>query len=179
MKLNCFSYLWAFIACLTATIIFSPYQTDAQSCRLCDDADQNAEQKEDIKSIRIEIRTNLNFSRAAQSGGGVGRIAVNERSGQKSIEGKLVDLGGYAVAGSVLITGEPGRSVSVDLPRKITMRSNKGGQINIHDLRTNLSPAPRLDSVGELRFSFGGDLVVDGDVSGRFRGRIPITVNYQ
>lgn len=180
MKLNMLLFPAISAASILGAIYIAPYPADAQSCRLCTDQEQlELEQAQKKQPLKIEITTNLNFSRAAQSGRGSGRIAVNESNGQKRVEGQLVDLGGYAIAGSVLITGEPGQNITVDMPRKINMRSDKGGQISIYDLRTNLSPSPRLDAVGELRFSFGGDLVVDGDASGRFRGRIPITVNYQ
>lgn len=161
--------------CMALTLSSS---VNANSCRLCDEP-QEEEAQETIIPIKIEITTNLNFSRAALSGRGQGRIAVNERNGQKQVAGQLVDLGGYAVAGSVRITGEPGRNVYIEMPNKITMRSNKGGQVDIQSLRTDLPPSPRLDFAGELRFSFGGDLIVNGDASGRFRGRIPITVNYE
>lgn len=171
-------YILITAAALLGAIFVVPDSASAQNCRLCSDEEKSEVEKQPIP-LHIEIMTNLNFSRAALSGNGSGRIAVSEHSGQKRVDGQLVDLGGYAVAGSVFITGEPGRSLTIDMPNKIIMRSNKGGQISIHDLRTDLSPAPRLDNVGELRFSFGGDLVVDGNVSGRFRGRIPITVNYE
>ncbi len=167
--------------CVTASIfmlISLSNSVNAHGCRLCDKP-QTREKQETIAPIKIEITTNLNFSRAALSGRGQGRIAVNERNGQKQVVGQLVDLGGYAVAGSVRITGEPGRTVYIEMPSTITMRSNKGGQVDIQSIRTDLPPLPRLDFSGELRFSFGGDLVINGDVSGRFRGRIPITVNYE
>ncbi len=180
MKLYWHSYLLIFAVIILGAIFAVPNRADAQNCRLCSDEEKgDIENDKKVIPLRIAITTNLNFSRAALSGRGSGRIAVSEHDGQKRIDGQLVDLGGYAVAGSVLITGEPGRNLSIDLPRKIIMRSNKGGQISIHDLRTDLSPSPRLDNVGELRFSFGGDLMVDGNVSGRFRGRIPITANYE
>lgn len=149
-------------------------------CRLCSDDEKNDEetQKNEIP-LRINITTHLNFSRAALTGRGSGSIAVDENNGEKRVSGQLIDLGGYAVAGSVLITGEPGREIYVDLPRDIIMRSDRGGKIDIQSLRTDLPVSPRLDLAGELRFSFGGNLVVSGDASGQFRGRIPITANYE
>jgi hypothetical protein len=172
ISFSCYALSSIFIALSLSSSV------NANGCRLCS-APQTEEIEEKIIPIKIEITTNLNFSRAALSGRGQGRIAVNERNGQKQIAGQLVDLGGYAVAGSVRITGEPGREVYIEMPNSITMRSNKGGQIDIQSLRTDLPPIPRLDFAGELRFSFGGDLIVNGDASGRFRGRIPITVNYE
>jgi len=165
---------------LFSLIMLTPYKANALDCRLCTGEEKiEKTEKESKIPLRIEITTNLNFSRTALSGRGAGSIKVNERNGQKGIAGQLVDLGGYAVAGSVLITGEPGREVSIDMPNSVMMRSNKGGRVDIQSIRTDLSPSPRLDLSGKLRFSFGGDLIINGDVSGRFRGRIPITVNYE
>lgn len=173
--------LYRFFSYLAAASI-APYSVSATAneCRLCiADETENGTKIEKKIPLHIEIATNLNFSRAALSGRGDGSIAVNEHNSQKQVAGQLLDLGGYAEAGSVRITGHPGQAIDIDLPRNIIMRSDKGGTIEIQSLSTDLPPTPRLDISGELRFSFGGKLVVNGDVSGRFRGRIPITVNYE
>jgi hypothetical protein len=135
--------------------------------------------RSDERSIRIEIVTELNFSRAAVIGAGGGEIAVAADQGSKTSAQGMVDLGGYAMAGQVRVYGEPGRAVRIDLPRVVKMQSTSGGHIEISDLRSNLPPAPRLDAQGELSFAFGGRLAVTGNASGSFRGRIPITVDYQ
>ncbi len=129
--------------------------------------------------ISIDITTQLDFSRAALTGKGGGNIALDPGSGMKHIEGSLIDLGGYGLSGAAIVHGEPGRGVRIDLPDTIKMTSSSGGSIDVTDLRTNLSPAPRLDSFGQLHFSFGGKLQVNGNVSGTFRGRIPITAEYE
>ena len=78
-----------------------------------------------------------------------------------------------------MVTGEPGRAVRIDMPSAIRLTSATGGSVEIVNLRTNLSPAPRLDMYGRLEFAFGGDLLLKGNVSGQFRGRIPITAEYE
>ena len=129
--------------------------------------------------ISIDVITQLDFSRAAHTGQGDGGIALDAASGTKRIDGGLIDLGGYGLAGTAIVHGEPGRGVRIDMPGTITMSSSTGGQIEITNLRTNLSAAPRIDSFGQLAFSFGGNVRVTGDASGTFRGRIPITAEYE
>lgn len=131
------------------------------------------------RAIQIEIVTDLNFSRAALIGKDGGEIKITAHSsGQTSAIG-VVDLGGYAMAGQVRIYGEPGRSLRIDLPNMVRMTSSNGGVIEISDIRTNLSPSPRLDTLGQLNFAFGGRLLITGTASGAFRGRIPVTAEYE
>ena len=131
------------------------------------------------KRLKVEIRTQLDFSRAAIAGTGGGTIRIDPNSGARSTSGAVVDLGGAPFAGEALLDGEPGRAVRVDLPASIRLTSSSGGSIEIVNLRTNLPPAPRLDAFGKLEFTFGGDLLVAGNISGTFRGRIPITAEYE
>jgi hypothetical protein len=129
--------------------------------------------------ISIDITTQLDFSRAAIADKNGGNIRVDAQSGSRSVDGGLVDLGSFGLAGTAVVRGEPGRGVRIDMPASIRMTSSTGGQIDITDLRTNLAAAPRLDSFGQLSFAFGGKVQVHGTVSGTFRGRIPITADYE
>ena len=156
----------------------APAFVEAAPCMLCtSDAARNGEKKPGIP-LRIEVTTKLSFSRIALTGRGGAQIAVDPDGG-RSLNGEAVPLGGYPAAGSVLLTGEPGRTVRVDMPREIAMLSSTGGRITIEDMRTTLGPSPRLNGAGKLEFSFGGRLSVSGNMAGRFRGRIPITANYE
>ena len=78
-----------------------------------------------------------------------------------------------------MVRGEPGRYVRIDLPARVEMTSSTGSKIEIANLKTNLQITPQLDASGQLTFSFGGDLNVNGDMSGKFRGRIAITAQYE
>jgi Domain of unknown function (DUF4402) len=129
--------------------------------------------------LRVEIQTQLDFSRAASSGNDGGQISVDPASGTKAFQGGVIDLGGSALAGSAIVRGNPGRAVRVEMPMSIRMSGSNGGSIDISNLRTNLPPNPKLDAFGQLKFSFGGDLRISGNVSGTFRGRIPITAEYE
>lgn len=129
--------------------------------------------------LHVEIRTQLDFSKAATGGSSGGRISIDPNNGSRQTAGDIVDLGGSALAGSAVVTGEPGRSIRVDLPLSIRMSGSSGGAIEIRNLRTNLPPHARLDGFGRLEFSFGGDLEIKGNIAGTFRGRIPITAEYE
>lgn len=151
----------------------------AEECRLCNDQTVlDANQTRTETAPVVDIISGLAFNRTAQNGKGNGKISVNTDGGS-AVNGGLIDLGGYAVAGTAVIKGAPGRHVRIELPDKVEMKSATGGRIEITNLRTNLALSPQLDNTGQLTFSFGGDLHVDGDISGKFRGRIAITAQYE
>lgn len=133
---------------------------------------------EAVAELRIDIRTQLNFSRATVSKRG-GKISVNPENGTRGVDGGVIDLGGMALAGTAVVEGQPGRSVRIDMPQTVRMSNARGGALIIRNLRTNLNAAPKLDNFGRLEFAFGGDLEIDGKAYGDYRGRIPITVEYE
>ncbi len=150
------------------------------SCLLCAGGAPTAlTETERSVPLSIEITTKLDFSRAALPASGGGQIDLDPQSGNKRVGGGMVDLGGAALAGTAIVTGEPGRAVRIDMPTSARMTSAAGGVVEIIGLRTSLMGAPRLDATGRLEFSFGGTLIVRGNVSGTFRTRIPITAQYQ
>lgn len=154
--------------------------TGGEACRLCKPSDASTVSVETREiPISIDITTQLDFSRAALSGANGGAIELDPDNGDRRVDGGLLDLGGSALAGSAVIRGEPGRPVRIDIPTTIRMTSSTGGSIEIWGLRTNLNRTPQLDSSGRLSFSFGGRLVVRGSTAGTFRGRIPITAQYE
>lgn len=137
------------------------------------------ESEEKARPLHIEIRSSLDFSRATSRGASGGSIAIDPNSGARTVSGDVLDLGGSPFAGSAVVTGEPGRAIRIEMPSTIRLTSPTGGSVEIVRLRTNLSAAPRLDIYGRLEFAFGGDLLLKGNVSGQFRGRIPITAEYE
>ena len=149
-------------------------------CLLCasEKPSPSADAESDIP-LSIEITTKLDFSRVALTGSGGGEIDIDPHGGYKRVKGGVIDLGGAAFAGTARVTGTPGRIVRIDMPPSATMTSASGGVVEITGLRTSLSGSERLDSTGSLEFSFGGRLVVRGNVTGTFRARIPITAQYQ
>jgi hypothetical protein len=98
--------------------------------------------------------------------------------GANAAEGVVTAVGPRATVGTVLVHGQPGRALRVEIPHRIELYSLSGGRITLDQVTTDLSPMPRLDSAGNLSFRFGGRLVVTGDLDGQFRGDLPITVEY-
>ncbi|UVO55175.1 DUF4402 domain-containing protein [Sphingomonas sp. SUN039] len=148
----------------------------AAECRLCA-PDSAPVTKAEVRPLNIEVETALDFSRAAGTGAG-GSIAIDERTGARRVAG-LADLGGIAIKGTVRLTGAPFARVRVSLPPSVRLLAPDGNSAEAVDLKTDLPPDPMLDASGELRFSFGGRLVVSGSAAGEFRGRIPIVADYQ
>lgn len=167
------------IAILLCVATAFPAQATQPQCLLCGQQDDTTQNKaETATPLRIELASKLNFSRIALTGDGGAHIAIDPR-GSSNLDGQAVQLGGYPEAGTVMLYGEPGRRIRVDMPNEIAMLSSTGGRITIQNIRTTLGPSPQLDHAGRLEFSFGGELKVSGNLAGRFRGRIPITANYE
>ena len=88
-----------------------------------------------------------------------------------------VDVGS-TITGRGLIRGEPLRDVRVDLPDRVPMSAPDGSEAELTGFTTSLPAHPVLDSNGRLEFTFGAKLVVRGSRGGNYRGRIPISVDY-
>ena len=164
------------VATVAATALLPSAGALAQ-CRLCAPSATPAKAAAESRPLDIAVDTALDFSRAAQGRGG-GSITIDERSGGRTVNG-LVDLGGMALKGTVRLTGEPLRHVRISLPGSVRLVAPDGSAADVVDLRADVPPDPALDASGQMAFSFGGRLRVTGDASGEFRGRIPITADYQ
>ena len=99
--------------------------------------------------------------------------------GSSGAEGGVADVGPRAMVGTVLVHGQPGRAVRIELPRRVDLFSVSGGRLTVVDIASDAPALPRLDAAGNLSFRFGGRLVVSGDADGQYRGDLPITVEYQ
>lgn len=160
-------------------LLIAPAGAAAQDgCILCAPAGGDASREDGERPLTIEITTDLAFSRMALTGPGQGSAAIDPQTGARRVGGNVVALGGTAVRGSGRITGTPGRAVRVDIPRRIVMTAGNGAQAELEDVVTDLPAYPVLDAGGVLEFSFGGELRISGDAGGVFRGRIPISVDY-
>lgn len=128
--------------------------------------------------LHVEIETQLDFSRVAVGAMG-GEVTIDPATGARRLSGQLVDLGGYAVSGVVMVRGAPGAELRVELPASVDLESTSGGRARVTGLVTDLRGVPRLGPDGRLRFRFGGRLRLDARDDGDYRGRIPVTVEYQ
>lgn len=129
------------------------------------------------KALTIEISTALDFSRAVLARSGQGSIRIDP-NGARSVSSDLTALGGVALAGTVVIRGDPGRQITVVLPRQLNLSGSGGGTATVANIVTDLPDVPRLGASGELRSRFGGTFTVANGFTGTFRGRIPITADY-
>lgn len=160
--------------CVSLALLLAPLSgAGAQACASC----LTGSSHEPVP-LRIEIVSDLEFSRMALTGRDVGRAQIDPQTGSRRIAGGLVGLGGFTFKGRARVTGEPMRAVRIDLPPSITLTTAGGGRAELTNLVTDLSAFPVLDTSGQLEFSFGGELTVTGSGGGNFRGRIPISVEY-
>lgn len=166
----------AFPAALIAVLAVLPVPAGAQEgCRLCYSS-PGATPGE--APLTIEIYADLSLGKLAMTGRGGGSVTVDPNSSGKRTQGEMIDLGGTAISGRGLVKGEPLRAVRFDLPERVPMAAPDGSEAELTGFTTNLPAHPVLDSNGRLEFTFGARLVVRGAKGGNYRGRIPITVDY-
>jgi hypothetical protein len=147
-------------------------------CRLCNKPTTALPQSADGDGIQLEIESSLDFGRLILAGGGQG-AAVIRPDGSSAAQGALASVSARAMVGSASIHGTAGRVVRVELPRRIDLYSVGGGRMTLDEVVSDLPSLPRLDSVGNLTFRFGGRVTVTGEADGDYRGDMPITVEYQ
>jgi hypothetical protein len=164
---------------LGALLAFASPSVAAAQCLLCapDKAGGLAARKADVP-LRIDVETQLDMGRVAVGAMG-GEVEVDPVSGARRVRGDVVDLGGFALTGVVTIRGEPGAEVRVILPATVDLEGGHGRTARVTGLVTDLSAAPRLGADGRLQFRFGGRLQIAALDDGDYRGRIPVTVEYQ
>ena len=146
-------------------------------CRLCEAPTTTRDAGVDGKDVSIEIETTLDFDRLILSGAGEGSVTIRP-DGSSSAQGSVASASPRALAGTVVVRGEAGRAVRVELPARIMLYSPSGGEIIFEDVVSDLPALPKLDAAGTLTFRFGGRLRLRGDAEGSYRGDLPITVEY-
>lgn len=145
-------------------------------CRLCGAEDRTAE-AQPKEPVRLEIEASLDFDRLVTSGAGAGSAELGP-DGSRIVSGSVTAMSARAMVGEVLVRGEPGREVRIELPRTIELTGFNGGSMHIESIRSDLPALPRLDSNGRLSFRIGGVVRVSGDADGDFRGDARIGVEY-
>ena len=156
--------------------IFGVADASAQ-CRLCSEPTTAITEPGEKGEVRLEVETSLDFDRIILFGQGSGS-AVIRPDGSTLAKGTVAQISPRAMVGTVLLHGEPGRAVRIELPRRITLYSLSGGQVTFDDVASDLPSMPHLDSAGNLTFRFGGKLTISGDAEGDYRGDLPIIAEY-
>lgn len=162
------------ITAVAASVVTPPALAQ---CRLCEQPTTALPTDGPDGDVQLQIETKLDFDRLILSGAGAGAATIRP-DGTQLAEGGVIDLGPRAMVGTVLVHGEAGRSIRVDLPHRIELYSVGGGRITLDDITSDLPAMPRLDPAGNLTFRFGGRLMVSGDSDGQYRGDLAITVEY-
>jgi Domain of unknown function (DUF4402) len=160
----------------SAAAAVTPSPAHAQ-CRLCDTPNTVHDETSQSDDIKLEVQTRLNFDRLIYFGQGEG-TAVIRPDGSNSATGAVSDMSSRAMVGTVLVHGQAGRTIRVELPHRIELYSVSGARIVFDEVVTDLPSVPRLDPGGNLTFRFGGRVRVTGDADGDYRGDLPITVEY-
>lgn len=145
-------------------------------CRLCDTNGKPVEDKP-AKPVSLDVQASLDFDRLILAGSGAGGAELAP-DGSRIVSGSVASIGARAMAGEVVIRGEPGRYVRVVLPESIELHGLSGGTIRLESIRSDLPALPKLGADGALRFRFGGVVRLIGDVDGEFRGDVPVDVEY-
>lgn len=154
----------------------APAQDVAPPCRLCAAAPEGGAERP-ATPLRLEVETRLDFDRLVVVGNGTGSAELRPDGGRIA-SGSVTNISARAMVGEVVIRGEPGRYVRVDLPTSITLYGVSGGTIRVDSLVSDLPAMPKLDGNGQLQFRIGGNLKVQSDLDGEFRGDVRIDVDY-
>ena len=149
----------------------------AAPCRLCSTDSSGIPDARPAAPLRLQVETRLDFDKIVFEGGGSALLTLSP-SGVTRLSGAASAAGARLMPGSVLIRGEPGRAVRVDLPAKVVLFGEGSGSISIDSLTTDLPSFPQIGPDGTLSFRFGGDLRLTGDSDGAYRGTIDIVVDY-
>jgi hypothetical protein len=151
-------------------------QESGAPCRLCGAAPQLTEEKP-AAPVTLDVEASLDFDRLILTGTGGGSAELGP-DGSRNVSGSVTAISARAMVGEVVIRGEPGRAVRIELPQSIELHGFSGGSIRLESIRSDLPPMPRLDANGRLNFRFGGIIRVSGDLDGEFRGDVTIDVQY-
>jgi hypothetical protein len=173
--MRCARFLVLLLAA-TAAAAATAWPASAQ-CRLCQTPTTTPAQDPTTDDVRLEIETDLDFDRLIIGGAGGGDATLRP-DGSTSATGSI-DMGPRARVATVIVHGQPGRAVRIDVPRRIDLFSLEGGRLTFDEVVTDAASLPKLDTAGKLTFHVGGRLRFMGSEDGDYRGDLPITVEYQ
>lgn len=134
--------------------------------------------KGNLQPLSITIDAGIQFSLLALRGPVDGDALVDPVTGETRPGPNMVNLGGLSFQGRAVITGEPLRPIRIEMPTQVVLHSIEKTQARLTDFTTDLPPVALLDENGRLEFNFGAKIDSRNAMGGKFRGRIPIRVDY-
>jgi len=170
------SIRWLGLALLVASLGSLSVPAAAQ-CAMCGITPGESSAGQDAAPLEIELETTLDFDRIIVDGNGGGTVRLMP-DGTSDSSGDIESVSGRVRIGRVVIHGQPGRAIHVDFPKSIELTGMKGTVIRVSALITNLPDSPVLDSSGQLAVDFGGELKIDGETDGDFRGNLLVRADY-
>ena len=172
MRGTSFLMLWA-----AAAIVAVPSSAGAQ-CRLCSKPTTVADQGPDGSDVQLEVQATLDFDQLILTQAGQGE-AVIRPDGSSANTGSVEGVAARARVATIIVHGEANRALRIDIPRRIDLFSLAGARLTFDQVETDAPELPKLDAGGNLTFHIGGRLRFVGSEDGRYRGDLPITVEYQ
>src|SRR5260221_9812477 len=113
-------------------------------CRVCDLPSTQMPADSADGDVQLSIETALDFDRLIFSGSGMGAATLRP-DGSNAAEGVVTSVGPRATVGTVLVHGQPGRALRVEVPHRIQLFSLGGRLITLDQLSAGLRSLPRLD----------------------------------
>jgi hypothetical protein len=165
--------LFVVAASVPATTMSSPAMAQ---CRLCSTPSTSPQQDVTGEDVRLEIETDLDFDRLIVEGGAGNATLRPDGSGLAT---GSIAMGPRTRVATVIVHGQPNRTLRVDVPRRMDLFSIDGSRLTFDQVETDAPDVPKLDGAGNLTFHIGGRLRFLGNEDGAFRGDLPITVEYQ
>lgn len=150
----------------------------AAQCRLCETPTTSSAENTVNQDVQLEIETSLDFDRLILSAASEGTAFIRP-DGSTLATGSVASVGPCARFATVVVRGEPGRTLRIDVPRRIELFALNGGRLTFDQVVTDAPELPKLDSAGNLTFHIGGRLRFIGAEEGDYRGDLPVTVEYQ
>ncbi|MDJ0978996.1 MAG: DUF4402 domain-containing protein [Erythrobacter sp.] len=185
--------LTAALATIMVASLATPAPSALRAQGACEDCDVPPACREDApesilrlrarncQKLSVAIESDVDFGRVVVLKNGEGRVLLDLETGERKLLGDLENLGGVPITGRATVTGAPLERLRITLPTRVSMRDTSGGEAEISEFVTDLPALPTLDANGQLTFRFSGTLVLSAkmEASGRLRGRVPISVEYQ
>jgi hypothetical protein len=163
--------------CMAAAAAAVPSAAGAQ-CRLCSKPTTAPDQSPDGSDVQLEVQATLDFDQLILTQAGQGE-AVLRPDGSSSTTGAVEGVASRGRVATIVVHGEANRALRIDVPRRIDLFSLAGAWLTFDQVETDAPQLPKLDGAGNLTFHIGGRLRFMGSEDGRYRGDLPITVEYQ